>query len=163
MTIPNPIYLGAQGKEYFFRVIGKPWVQKNNLRIHYKRPRERQGAFIAHTKEMEAARTRLTHSMHLQFRAQGGRDPIDYAIEAAFTFYTDSAHEPDLDNLPAIVLDAMQGTRVKGTRRRVGAIFLDDKQVRLISSLKKIVKGDVCYDGEPRTELRIRGYYGHRI
>jgi Holliday junction resolvase RusA-like endonuclease len=66
------------------------------------------------------------------------------------------AHEPDLDNLPAVIFDALQGLKVKGLRGvRVAAVLKDDRQIRELNS-KKIVEGDDVYHGEPRTEITLR-------
>lgn len=106
---------------------------------------------------MEQARNRLSVEMCRQYRNKGWREPIDYYISVDFVFYCERAHEPDLDNLPAIVLDAMQGVTING--HKVGAVLVDDKLVREEHSLK-IVKGDVDYHGKPRTEIEISRYFG---
>ena len=160
MSVPQPIRIPC---ECFNFVIGKkPWVQKNNLIIMYKNWKNKTGAFIGHSKEMSHARDEISNVFFAQFREQGGRKPISYPVELDFVFYVERAHEPDLDNLPAIVCDAMQGIRVKGARgMRVASILEDDKQVRYMAA-RKIVKGDINYVGEPRTELTVRRYLGSR-
>jgi len=141
-------------------VLGKPWVQKNNLHIYFKNPRARTGAFIDHSKEMKQARDQMAHSLYTQFMSQGGREPIEYPVEVNLVFYVLRAHEPDWDNLPAIVMDALQGMSVKGARGlKVAAVLKDDRLVRS-GTVRKIVEGDVDYDGEPRTEILIWRYRG---
>ena len=151
---PQPIKIPIE--TYRFKVIGKPWVQKNNLSIFYKNPRARTGAFGGHSHEMSQARDRMSNELYAQFMRQGGKTPIDYHIEVDFIFYVAKNHEPDLDNLPAIVCDAMQGISVSGARGvRVAAILKNDSSIRK-STILKIVEGDLDYDGEPRTELVVR-------
>lgn len=149
-----------EDKVYHFVVLGKPWVQKNRPEIHYRDPKSRRGAFVAHSDEMERARDHLSQVFYRSFMAQGGRDPLDYFIAADLVFYCLRAHEPDLDNLPAIVFDALQGMSVKGAKGlKVAVVLKNDRLVREINS-KKIVQGDEDYVGEPRTELTIRRYTG---
>ena len=82
--------------------------------------------------------------------------PIDYPVEVDLVFYVERAHEPDLDNLPAIVCDAMQGIKVKGVRgARASAILADDRLICKMT-VQRITKGDIQYVGEPRTELTVR-------
>jgi len=159
MIDPEPIRIPVEAFE--FSINGKPWVQKNNLIIFYKNPRRKTGAFIGHSKEMDHARDYMSGVMYDQFRKQGGKKPINYPVCIDFVFYVERAHEPDVDNLPAIVCDAMQGIRVKGTRARVAAVLTDDKLICRIRA-RKITKGDINYVGEPRTELVLRRYLGTR-
>jgi Holliday junction resolvase RusA-like endonuclease len=155
----HPVYF-PQDKSIHLVIPGKPWVQKNNLHIFYKNPRTKTGPFIDHSKEMKVARDRSTKIMYDQYRAQGYRKPIDYLISVDLVFYVLRRSEPDLDNLPAFILDAMMGVRVKGMRGvKVGGILVDDKLVREERS-QKILEGDVGYAGEPRTEVTIRRYAG---
>lgn len=155
----HPVYF-PEDKSIHLVIPGKPWVQKNNLHIFYKNPRTKTGPFIDHSKDMKLARERATKIMYDQYRAQGFKLPIDYLIAVDFVFYVRRKAEPDLDNLPAFILDAMMGVKVKGVRGlKVGGILVDDKLVREEHS-RKILEGDVSYDGEPRTEIRIRRYRG---
>ncbi len=155
----QPVYFPTD-KEIVMLVPGKPWVQKNNLHIFYKNPKRKIGPFISHSNEMKVARDRSSKIMYDQYRALGYRNPIDYLIEVDLVFYVQRQHEPDLDNLPAFVLDAMRGVKVKGMRGvKVGGILVDDKLVRRERS-RKIVEGDIDYVGEPRTEIRIRRFEG---
>ena len=133
-------------------------MQKNNLNIYFRNPWKRIGPFIDHSRDMKIARDKASKIMYDQYRSLGYRKPIDYLISVDFVFYVLRRWEPDLDNLPAFVLDAMMGVKVKGAGGlKVGAILVDDKLVRQESS-RKIVEGDVNYDGEPRTEIRISRY-----
>lgn len=157
MVDPRPIYFPDDDPLHFV-IIGKPWVQKNNLNILFRNPRQRTGPFVDHSNEMKLAQQRMAKLLHDQYRAQGRSTPIDYLISVDLVFYVKKGHEPDLDNLPAFVMDAMQGISVKGMRGiKVAAILVDDKLVREEHS-RKIVEGDIGYDGEPRTEITIRRY-----
>jgi len=140
---------------------GKPWVQKNNLFIYYRNPRAKTGAFVGHSKDLGIARDSMSNELYLRYREQGGRSPIDYPMDLFLVFYVERQHEPDLDNLPAIVCDAMQGIKVKGVKgARASAIIVEDKLVRTIQT-RKIVKGHIDYVGEPRTEITVsRSFYG---
>ena len=135
---------------------GRPKVQKNDLVI-----RKGKGGrpFVAHSNKLGDVRKEITKAAYEQFIEQGGTDPIDYLCEVYFKFFCTKQWEPDLDNLPAIVLDAIQGTVVTRQKKkvRVNQVLLDDKLVRFEQS-EKILKGDAKYDGEPRTEFTIRRY-----
>jgi len=151
----EPIYF-ADDDPLHFVITGKPWVQKNNLNILFRDPRQRRQPFIDHSHEMKQARQRTSQLLYTQYRNQGRSRPIDYLIQVDLVFYVKRGHEPDLDNLPAFILDAMQGISVAGGIK-VAAILVDDKLVREEHS-RKIVEGDIGYDGEPRTEITIRRY-----
>jgi hypothetical protein len=154
----QPIYIPLE--EYRFVIPGKPWVQKNNLLVMYKNPAQKKGAFIGHSKDMSDARDRMSNMLFSQYQRQGGRTPIDFNVEVDFVFYVARGHEPDLDNLPAIVCDAMQGIHVKGAPGvKVAAILKNDIRIRK-GTILKIVEGDIDYVGEPRTELAVRRYLG---
>jgi Holliday junction resolvase RusA-like endonuclease len=134
---------------------GRPLVQKNNLNIYYIGKGAKKRPIIGHTKKMSAVRMDIALKLHEQYMKQRAK-PIDYLFEIYFTFYVEKRSEPDLDNLPAIFLDAMQGYKDK----KLGLIavtLLNDKLNRRESS-HKIVKGDKLYHGEPRTEIEIRRY-----
>jgi Holliday junction resolvase RusA-like endonuclease len=108
---------------------------------------------------MKVARVKVAEELYKQYQQQGQNLPIYYPISVDLVFYVLRHHEPDLDNLPAFIMDAMQGISVKGCRAlKVSAILTDDKLVREEHS-KKIVEGDVDYDGEPRTEIAIKRYH----
>ena len=155
---PRPIRIPIE--EYRFKIPGKPWVQKNNLIIRYKNPRAKSGPFIGHSAEMSHARERLANEMYSQFQRQGGKRPLDFHVEVDFVFYVARGHEPDLDNLPAIVCDAMQGIQVKGAAGvKVAAVLQNDISIRK-GTILKIVEGDINYVGEPRTEITVRRYLG---
>ena len=143
-------------KIFKFVFEGRPKVQKNDLVI-YKGKGGRP--FVTHSKKLEKVRKEITRSAFEQYLQQGGQEPIDYLCEVKFTFYCTKQWEPDLDNLPAIILDALQGDIVKWKREKIkiNQVLADDKLVRFEQS-EKIVKGDEKYVGEPRTELEIRRY-----
>jgi len=135
---------------------GRPKVQKNDLVI---RKGKAGRPFVAHSKKMEVIRKEITRAAYEQYQSQGGIEPIDYLCEVKFTFYCTKQWEPDLDNLPAIILDALQGDTVQRDKKKVSIrqVLADDKLVRFEQS-EKIVKGDEKYYGEPRTEFEIRRY-----
>lgn len=158
MTDLQPIRIPVE--EYSFVLSGKPWVQKNNIIIRYKNPARKIGPFVGHSAEMSHARERMSNEMYAQFQRQGGKRPINFHIEVDFVFYVAKSHEPDLDNLPAIVCDAMQGIHVKGAAGvRVAAVLENDICIRK-GTILKIVEGDIDYVGEPRTEITVRRYLG---
>lgn len=158
VTETNPIRIPVE--EYRFVVPGKPWVQKNDLVIRYRNPKTKFGPFVGHSSEMSHARERLANAIFTQFQHQGGKKPIDFHVEIDFTFFVVKSHEPDLDNLPAIVCDAMQGIPVKGASGvKVAAVLENDICIRK-GTILKIVEGDIDYVGEPRTEIIVRRYLG---
>ena len=147
-------------EQYQFVIIGKPWVQKNDLIICYKNRKQKTGVFIGHSTAMSRARDGISTVLFDQFKQQGGGQPITYPVRVDFVFYVKRAHEPDLDNLPAIVCDAMQGIAVKSMRgSRVASILVDDKLIKYGIN-QKITEGDVNYVGEPRTEITISRWIG---
>ena len=77
MQVSNRCPINIPIETYRFQVIGKPWVQKNNLSIFYKNPRAKTGAFVGHSHEMSKARDRMSNEMYAQFLRQGGKMPID--------------------------------------------------------------------------------------
>jgi len=147
-------------ERYHFVIRGKPWVQKNDLIICYKNRAKKTGVFIGHSTAMSHARDGISTTLYTQFQRQGGRKPITYPVRVDFIFYVKKAHEPDLDNLLAIVCDAMQGIVVKGVKgRRVASILTDDKLIKYGIN-QKITEGDINYVGEPRTELVLSRWIG---
>ena len=136
---------------------GRPKVQKNDLKIHYKFVKGRKIPTIGHSKKLTEVRDAMTVEFYKQYQAQGFTKPIDYLFEIHMVFYLTRQSEPDLDNLPAIVLDALQGLKVKKSKIKVAITLTDDKLLRRESS-RKVVKGDDDYTGEPRTEVRIKAY-----
>lgn len=145
-----------------FTIVGRPLVQKNNLQIRKKR--KKGGgyvSFIDHSSKMKDRRDEISVEIHKKYKKAGYKTPIDYFIEVDFVCYVEKRGEPDVDNLPAIFLDAMQGInqKIKGTTKKVrlAQVIIDDKLVRKIS-VTKIVKGDEEYHGEPRAEITIRKY-----
>lgn len=141
-------------KNYKFSITGRPKVQKNDNAIYKSKGR----LFIGHSKGLSETRDEITLEIFDQFLEQGGVNPIDYLCEFHFVFYCPAQAEPDLDNLPAIVLDAIQGQKEKGSKTRMMVVLKNDKLVRVINS-EKIVKGDPRYFGEPRTEFEIKPYF----
>jgi len=135
--------------------IGRPKVQKNDLVI-WKGKGGRP--IINHSKKMNAIRDEMMKDFYEQYTSMGYTEPIDCHVEVFFDFYSTRQWEPDLDNLPAIVLDALQGkkSKKKGDKTRTFAVLSDDKLLRRELS-EKLIKGE-DYDGEPRTEITIRKY-----
>lgn len=123
-------------------------------------------SFIGHSKKLDEVRTAMSESMHNQYLAQGYLEPIDCLISVKFVFYTSKQWEPDLDNLPSIVLDALQGItkKVKKEKVKKWVTLVDDKLVMFEQSEKIIVpkiKGvKDGYEQELRTELEITEYRG---
>jgi hypothetical protein len=140
-------------KIYKFLIEGRPKVQKNDNAIYKSKGR----LFIGHSKLLSETRDEVTLEIFDQFIEQGGVNPIDYLCAVSFVFYCPAQAEPDLDNLPAIILDAIQGQKEKGSKERMMVVLKNDKLVRVINS-EKIVKGDPRYFGEPRTEIEISKY-----
>ena len=140
-----------------FVVYGSPKVQKNDLVI-MKRSKRGGGTtrMIGHSGKMKGIRDIFTFEVYKQYINQGYKDPIDYFINIGMVFYTNKSSEPDLDNLIALPLDAMEGVKHKGGLK-VAQVLKNDKLVRKITA-RKIVKGDIEYNGEPRTEIEISPY-----
>ena len=107
---------------------------------------------------MTKVRDEITKYAHEEYVKAGFTEPVDFHIEVYFLFYIDKRSRPDLDNLPAIVLDALQGKKKKGTKERLNPVIKDDSLVRFMTA-EKIVKGDDLYEGEPRTVVKIRKYH----
>ncbi|MCU0680576.1 MAG: RusA family crossover junction endodeoxyribonuclease [Planctomycetes bacterium] len=143
-------------KVFKFVIEGRPKVQKNDLII---RRGKKNRPFVGHSKKLGTVREFISEEAYKQYIEQGGLEPIDYLCEIRFVFYCPKQAEPDLDNLPSIVLDALQGEGKKGNKGNKNQVLVDDKLVRLERS-EKIVKGDKKYHGEPRTEFEIRKYNG---
>ena len=89
MINPQPIHIPIE--VFHFVIIGKPWVQKNDLIILYRNPKMKEGAFVGHSKKMSIARDHLSTTMFAQFKKQGGRLPIDYPVEVDLVFYVEMA------------------------------------------------------------------------
>ncbi len=140
-----------------FLIQGSPVVQKNDLvRKTVKTKTGEYKHFVGHSSKLEDTRTAIGLDLYAQYKRQGFNEPIDYAIEVWMTFYVKRQHEPDLDNLPAVVLDAMQGVKVKKAPKAFG-ILTNDKLIRKLVC-EKIVEGDENYDGNPRTEIEVQRY-----
>ena len=143
-----------------FVLYGRPLVQKNNLNVYKKTIKGgRKIPFVGHSKELMEARDEASFTLHQQYIDQGYTEPIDYLFRVHIVFYVEKRSEPDLDNLPAFVLDALQGIRDKKKKTVEYQVIKDDKLLRLEMS-EKIVKGDEKYHGEPRTEITISRYDG---
>ncbi len=134
---------------------GRPLVQKNNIVIRQKQGKGRRIPFVAHTKALTDTRDKMALEFFTQYKRQGYTKPIDYLCEVDLVFYVTRQSEPDWDNLPGIVLDALQGYKLG--KRKVAITLTDDKLVRS-GRILKIVKGDPNYVGPPRTEICIRQY-----
>lgn len=142
---------------YKFTIQGRPLVQKNDIKIRYKIVKGgKKIPFVDHSEELKKTRTEIAISLFEQFKKQGGLTPIDYNFEIKFVFYVKKQWQPDLDNLPAIVLDAMQGVKIKGGLT-VAKTIQDDKLLRKITA-EKILEGDPKFTGELRTEIEIQPY-----
>lgn len=141
--------------EYHFIVHGRPLVQKNNLNIYNRKIRGKLVPFVGHNQKLLEFRERVSEEIFEECKINGWDVPIDYFIEINLVFYITRQSEPDLDNLPAAILDALQGSKEDDTPKN--AVITDDKLVRKIIA-QKIVKGDKEYVGEPRTEITIRRY-----
>lgn len=142
--------------EYHFIVHGRPLVQKNNLNIYNRKIRGKLVPFIGHNQKLLEFRERVSEEIYEECKFNDWKVPIDYFIEIDLVYYITRQAEPDLDNLPAAILDALQGTD-EGDGVKKNAVITDDKLVRKITA-QKIVKGDKEYVGEPRTEVTIRRY-----
>lgn len=136
-----------------FIIMGKPKVQKNDIVLLKMGNRH----VVGHSSKLKSVRDEITNSLYRQYVRQGRREPIEFLVNITMTFYVTKASEPDLDNLPSIVLDAIQGISIGKLKKRVGAVLSNDKLVRKLTT-EKIVKGDESYVGEPRTEIRIEPY-----
>ena len=145
----------ADQKVYKFTIIGRPLSQKNNIKIHKIGKVYR----IGHPKKFVKRRDEICDEIFQQFQDQGGEKPIDYLMEIHYKFYHRLQWEPDLDNLPAVLLDAMQGRtkKVKGEKVKFNITILDDKLVRFQKE-EKIIKGDPKWDDEERVEFTIIPY-----
>lgn len=152
---------------YKFVVYGRPLSQKNNIKV------QKRGKHYAvgHSSDFTKRRDEICADIYRQFKDQGGEEPIDYLVEVHYRFYHRKQWEPDLDNLPAVLLDAMQGRKIK---KKVNGRLVkdengkqvyevldktlkDDKLVRFQME-EKIVKGDDKWDDEERSEFSIRPY-----
>jgi len=130
---------------------GRPLVQKNNNVIRRKKLKSGKVVpFVAHSDNLTQTRTRMSLDLFVQYRKLGFVEPIDYLCTATLVFYVPRKSEPDIDNLPGIVFDAMQGA----AKNSLGKILVDDKLVRQLN-ITKLVEGDVRYYGEPRSEITI--------
>ncbi len=155
----NPININNLGSKKImsFVVYGDPKVQKNDLMIMKKRNKSGKNIrIIGHSNKMKDIRNKFTLDMYKQYVDQGFNKPIDYYICIDIIFYIKKSSEPDLDNLVALPLDAMEGMKTRNVVI-VAQMLTNDKLVRKIIS-EKIVKGDDNYHGEPRTEIRIYPY-----
>jgi len=132
-----------------------PKVQKNDLMIKKFKKNGQWIRAIGHSKRLEEARQYAAVEIYKQYRDQGFLKPIDYLFWVHFVFYAKKVHEPDLDNLPSMYLDAMQGVKLNGLV--VAKILVDDKLNRHEDS-RKIIEGDKIYNGNPRVEIEIGRY-----
>jgi Holliday junction resolvase RusA-like endonuclease len=140
-----------------FIVKHDPTVQKNDLEIHKVKVNGNWIRTIGHSKRLKRSREFACLEMFKQYQKLGYTQPISYLIDVDFVFYVTEASEPDLDNLPPMYLDAMQGVKM-ARMGKVGTILVDDKLVRKIGQ-EKIVERDVKYYGKPRVEICIKPYW----
>jgi len=154
----DPIYFPEYN--FFIKIVlpGRPIVQKNNLNIYTKKTNKGNIPFIDHNKKMKDRRNEISIEIFKEYNKLGLSGPISYPVDISFTFYINRVSEPDLDNLPSIILDAMQGFKIKGGNRI--AVTLQDDKLYKKGTTHKIVQGDMAYHGEPRTEIEIRRYKG---
>lgn len=137
-----------------FLIEGKALSQKNDVVI-----RKAKGGryFVGHSQKLSKVRDQISKDVFQQYLDQGYSDPIDYLCEFSFKFYCLRQHEPDVDNLAQIFLDALQGIKNKKEGTVEYQVLKNDKLVRVIRC-EKIVLGDLDYNGEPRTEFEIKEY-----
>ena len=154
----DPVYFPNQDTILRFTIPGRPIVQKNNLNIYMRKIGNKRIPFIDHNKKMKDRRDEISHLIFKEYHNLGYTSPIYYPIEINFDFYITRVSEPDLDNLPSIVLDAMQGLKAKGGLKV--AVTLEDDKLYKKGCVHKIVQGDIAYHGEPRTEVEVRRYRG---
>ena len=142
-------------------IIGRPLVQKNNLKIYYrKNSAGSKSPFVGHSSDMSHVRDEITDQLFAEY-ALLYDSPINFPVEVHFIFYAPAQGEPDLDNLSAIVLDAIQG-KVRGrgkNKYRENAILVDDSLVHKLVKVKVVVKKAKLEElGPLRTELAIFRY-----
>jgi Holliday junction resolvase RusA-like endonuclease len=139
-------------------VFGRPLVQKNNLKIYYRKNKMgSKSPFVGHSSDMSHVRDEITEQLYEEYSKKYST-PIDYPVEVRYVFYVPAQGEPDLDNLAAILLDAIQGKVVgKGkAKRREMAILVDDSLVlRQVEEKVVIRKADLEELGPLRTEVEI--------
>jgi hypothetical protein len=146
-------------RRFEFSFNGRPLSQKNNLQIRFKAPGRYKGGipFVGHSAEMLKTRQEISTQLYTQFLAQKGQ-LIDWLFELDFKFYIGEKWETDLDNMPAICLDAMQGFRIaKGKSMTVCQIIKNDKLLRRMTA-EKFYPYDPRYTGEMRTEIILTPY-----
>jgi hypothetical protein len=149
-------------KEYHFSYEGRPLSQKNDLVVRFKSPGRYKGGlpFIGHTPDLLKSRNEISTQIYSQFLKQGGKLPIDWLFELDIKFYLGEKWETDLDNLPAIILDAMQGFKLKNDNTKgftVCQVIKNDKLLRKMTA-EKFFPYDPRYTGVMRTEIILRPY-----
>jgi len=144
--------------------LGDPLSQKNDLFIYKKKVRKKNGMlatvpFIGHSKKLEDVRSSMSVSFYKQYIRQGYKHPIDYDVEVDCKFYCRKrrGRKLDLDNLPALPLDALQGFKDKKTKLKLAVTLKDDGLVRRIIE-EDFLEGEDRYNGQARTEITIRRY-----
>lgn len=140
-------------REFKFIVPGRPRSQKNDLQIYWKRVGGVKRPFVAHSADLHKFRNDISNLVFGQYLDQGGKEPINWLFKADFVFYCSKRWEPDLDNMPAVIMDAMQGIK-KGKTIIVSQTVANDKLLRYMTA-RKIVQYDPQFNGELRTELTI--------
>lgn len=148
-------------KEYRFSYEGRPLSQKNDLVVRFRSPGRYKGGtpFIGHTESLLKSRNEISTQIYSQFLKQGGKLPIDWLFELDIKFYLGEKWETDLDNLPAIILDAMQGFKLKNGKTGfiVCQVIKNDKLLRKMTA-EKFYPYDPRYTGVMRTEITLRPY-----
>lgn len=136
-------------------------MQKNDLKIYYRKNKMGGNSpFVGHSSGMGSVRDEITEQVYEEYSKIYDK-PIDFLIEVRYVFYVPAQGEPDLDNLPAIFLDAIQGKvvgRGKNKRREMSSL-VDDKLVRREISEKIVIKKANLEElGPLRTEVEIYRY-----
>lgn len=123
-----------------FVTSGRCLVQKNRMEIYKKKVGGKLISFIGHSKEFKQARDELAVNLFSQFQKQGFLLPVGSLFQLDCKFFVTKQHEPDLDNLPAIFLDAFQGVSVQGNV--VAKVIENDRLLRKLTVEKFIVSED---------------------
>ena len=142
---------------YKFYFSGRCLVQKNNIKVRYRKIGGKKIPFIGHSPEFSAYRDSLTMSLFEQFESQGGEVPIDFLIEVHYRFYVEKKGMADIDNLPSAFNDAIQG--IKTGRKKVDReyqVLTDDKLIAKMICERFVISAPE--DGVPRLEVEVFKY-----
>jgi Holliday junction resolvase RusA-like endonuclease len=116
--------------------------------------------FVGHSSDMSDVRDSITEQLYEEYSKKFDK-PIDFPIEMRYIFYVPAQGEPDLDNLAAIVLDAIQGKVVgkgKNKHREMSMLVDDDLVLRQVETKIVVRKADLEELGPLRTELAVYRY-----